>query len=757
MPADRDVAAGRALEVSAASMGGPVQAAGAPRPAGGWAGAVPPGLQFLTLGELVVRAGGRNLPLPGRNVRALLGALLLTPGDVVGDERLLDLVWEAGTGSRRALQCAASRLRAWLREHTGTRCRLEHAGSGYQLVVPPGSVDISRFRELVHASSAAKDPERRLVLLSAALSEWRGPVLGGRLELLSADPVVRAVEQARVDCALALADAAAQLGRPAEAVMLVAAVATSAPYDEPLQARLVRLLTACGRHAEALRWVERIRRRLADELGVTPSGEVTSAHAEILQGYHHAPPRPAQLPADLPDFTGRQRETAALTELVLAEPSRAGLVGLIVVSGPAGAGKSALAVHVAHQTAARFVDGQLYADLGAAGARLPDPADVLGRFLRALGVAAPAVPDTLEERAGLYRSMTAGRKLLLLLDNAVAEEQVRPLLPGSPGCVALVTSRTCLTGLAGAHLVGLGALPPGEAVRLLERTCGRAGVARDPAAAEVTRHCDQLPLAIRIAGARLAARPRLRLGRLAASLRDQDRRLDELAAHGMSVRASLSAGYRELAPERRRALRLLGLFRAPDVSAWAAAALLDVPAGEAAALLEALVDAGLLDMLGEDQAGQVRYGLADLVRLYARERALAEDPPASRDAALRRVLGTLLHLTEQASRRACGRTPDHARPPARCHALPAPTPGHPLAWLDAEAATLRAAVDQAWEHGLDDLAVALACAAADFYATRQRHDDWRHTHQVALQAASRRHDQSGRAVLLRNLARLDGG
>lgn len=597
------------------------------------------GLDFLILGELVVRCDGHDLPLPGRAVRSLLGALLLTPGEVVGDMRLLELTWGVEEGSRRALQCAVSRLRNWLREHTRPCCHLERAGSGYRLDVPPQSVDITRFHESAQASMATGDPERRLMLLSAALAEWRSPVLGGHLESLTTDPVVRTVEQARIDCACALADVASRLGRPAEVVAAVSVVAAAAPYDEPLQARLVRLLSACGRHAEALRCVERVRQRLADDLGVAPSGEVSSAHAAVLQGTGRSPP-PAQLPPDVADFTGRRPESEAVGGLLLpAGGGPPGAVAIGVITGAAGVGKSALAVHVAHRVAAAFPDGQLYADLRTVDACPIDPADVLGRFLRALGVAALALPDALAERVALYRSLTAGRKLLVLLDNALTEAQVRPLVPGSAGCAVLVTGRTALAGLAGARLVHLGALLTAEAVQLLGSVCRRAGATLDPAAQEIVRLCAGLPLAVRIAGSRLAARPQLSLGRLAARLRDEDRRLDELHVDGLGVRPCLDLSYRALDPALRQTFRYLGLLRAGAFPSHSTAALLDTSLDAATAHLEALVDARLLDMVEEEPAGEVRYGFSDLVRLYARERARDEDPPAARDAALRRVYG----------------------------------------------------------------------------------------------------------------------
>jgi DNA-binding SARP family transcriptional activator len=576
-----------------------------------------PGPELLILGEMVVRSGGRNVPLPGPSVRALLGALLLTPGHILGEDRLLEMAWGGERGSRRALQCAVHRLRTFLRDLPGEPCRLEHTGTGYRLAVPACAVDVVRFRERVRAG-ADGDPERRLALLLAALAEWRGPVLGGRPEWLASDPAVRAVEQARIDCAVELADLAFRLGRGSEVVALVEEVAAGAPYDEPLQARLVRLLSACGRHAEALRRVERVRRRLADDLGIAPSNEMRGAHTAALQADARLGAVPMQLPPDVPDFTGRDAELRAVGDLLAAD--RGPLV--VAVHGAAGTGKTAFAVRVSHQMAALFVDGHLYADLRGDG-----PLHVLGRFLRALGVAADVLPASFEDRVALYRSRTAGRRILVLLDDAADESQVRPLVPGAASCAVLVTSRVCLAGLAGGRPLPLGALPHDDGVRLLCRVADRPELAADPAAARIAALCDLLPLAVRIAGARLAARPRLTAARLAAALADEDRRLDELAVHGLSVRASLHAGHADLAPAHREVFRRLGELPPGRFPACSAGALLGITTESVIAHLEALVDAGLVEALGEDLAGRPCYRLPGLVRLFAREQAAGTEPP----------------------------------------------------------------------------------------------------------------------------------
>lgn len=555
-----------------------------------------PTIELLVLGELVVRRDRAIVRLPGQVLRSLLGVLLLTPGEVVREDRILELAWGAGAGSRRALQCAAHRLRAWLHGLAGPACRLEHFGSGYRLAVPSGALDLTRFRDLAAASTTG-DPSRRLDHALAALREWRGPVLGGHPEWLAADPLVRTIEQDRIDSALLVADLAMQEQRPAEVVAAVAQVAAGAPYDEPLHARLVRLLTVSGRHAEAIRLVERVRGRLEDDLGIAPSAEIRSAHAAALRDDRRLAPIPRQLPSDLPDFTGRHAETLALRDPAPAR--RSALVA--VLHGMAGVGKSALAVHVAHLQAAVHADGQLYAELRGAA-----PVEVLAWFLRALGVG--MLPGSFAERVALYRSLTADRRILVVLDDAVDEEQVRPLVPGSAGSTVLVTSRGVLAGLAGARQLPVAAMAADDAVELLSRVARRPGLRADPAARQIVQRCDGLPLAVRAAGARLATRPALTPHRLAQLLADDTRVLDELTVGDLDVRARLRAGLADLPLPVADAFRQLG--RLPFAAA---------PDG---AHLEALVDAGLLVVTGPG------YHLPRLLRLHSAELTAESDPRA---------------------------------------------------------------------------------------------------------------------------------
>jgi tetratricopeptide (TPR) repeat protein len=475
---------------------------------------------------------------------------------------------------------------------------------------------------------------------------------------------------------------------------------------------------------------------------------------------------PCQLPPDVADFVGRTELVRWLRQLLAPPPdatageSAVGAVMVCAVAGTAGVGKSALAVHIAHQLAGEFRDGQLYASLRGAHPHPPDPGEVLAWLLRALGVDGAAIPAGVEERAALYRSRLAGRRVLVVLDDARGEAQVRPLLPGSPTCAVLVTSRGRLAGLEGARLVDLDVLEPEQAVALLGRIVGPRRVAAEPAAAaELARLCGYLPLAVRIAGSRLAARSHWRLTQLVDRLADQRRRLDELAHGQLAVRASLTLSHQALQPASRLLFGRLGLLQAPDVAAWVAAALLDCPTERAAELADRLVDARLLEVAGRDATGQVRYRFHDLVGVYARERAEAEDPPAERCAALARAFGAWLHLAEHADARLGNPLLEPVYGSAPRWPVDQQTTGRlladPLAWLEAERAGLVAAVTQAASLGMAGLSWELCSALTQFLATRVHLDEWRRCTGQALAAARRARDARGEAAVLLSLGTLE--
>jgi tetratricopeptide (TPR) repeat protein/Mrp family chromosome partitioning ATPase len=478
----------------------------------------------------------------------------------------------------------------------------------------------------------------------------------------------------------------------------------------------------------------------SDEPPATETSATPTAAAETL------PLPPAQLPPDVADFTGRDEQLEQLLELLRPHsPDQA--VVITALAGMAGVGKTALAVHAAHRLRERFPDGQLYVDLRGADRVPVDPAGVLARMLRTLGVA--RTPDTLEERVDLFRSRLAGRAVLLLLDNAVSERQVRPLLPGSPTCSVIVTRRNHLAGLAGVRLIDLDVFEPAQAVELLSRIVGAERVAAELDVAEhLVRLCGYLPLAVRIAGARLAAKPHWSLNRLVERLDDEHRRLDELRLGDLEVRAGVTLSYEALDPAARRALRLLGLLDVPSFAAWVAAAVLGIPPAGAEDLIERLVDAQLLEVTGD------RYRFHDLIRVLARERAEAEDSPADRAAAIRRAFAGWLTVAEEVDARLPSTALGVVRGPVPRWYGQQPTVPDPLAWFESERACLVAASGQACRLGLADLAWELAQTLTDFLDLRGSYDEWRQTHERALHVVQEREDRLGEAVLLRGLAQL---
>jgi len=462
---------------------------------------------------------------------------------------------------------------------------------------------------------------------------------------------------------------------------------------------------------------------------------------------------PSLLPADLADFVGRDKVLARLVELLTPTGERPAPVVVSAVSGRGGVGKTTLAVRVAHRLAEHFPDGQLYVDLRGVDAEPADPAAVLARFLRWLGVDGTAVPADLEDRAALYRARLAGRRVLVVLDNARSAAQVTPLLPGSGTCAVLITSRSRLADLPGVRRVDLDVLEPAEAVELLAAVAGREAVASQPEAAfRIAELCGFLPLAVRIAGARLAARPHRRLDWLATRLADDRRRLSELSLSDLDLRSSLALSYRALPPAAARALRMLALVEAPDVAAWVAMPLVEVDRDEAEELVDTLAEAYLLDPVGTDATGCFRYRMHDLVRLYAREMSAAEDAEEERRAALGRLAGAWLTVAEHANTRGGGWELPPIRNPAPRHPLPAglldELTAEPMDWFDAERAGVVALVEACRREGFSVHAWGLAAACGGYFDARGYYDDGLRLFTLALDCCRRAGDGLGEAVAL---------
>ncbi|MET7860433.1 BTAD domain-containing putative transcriptional regulator [Streptomyces sp. NPDC005318] len=723
-------------------------------------------LRFAVLGPVRAWRGDEPLPSGSPQQRALLVALLLRDGRTATAAELIDAIWgeEPPSQALAAVRTYASRLRKILDPDT----LISNAG-GYAIRTSPDALDLTAAQESAADADKARaggDRNRARALLNEALALWDGETLASVPGPYAENQRTRLAEW-RLQLIETRLDLDLEAGCHAEAVSELTALTAAHPLRERLRELLMISLYRSGRQAEALAVYADTRRLLADELGVDPRPELSQLQQRILQADEElahpadeaapapAAVRPAQLPATVPDFTGRASFVRELGDrLATAEGS---VMAVSALAGIGGVGKTTLAVHVAHQARPHFPDGQLYVDLQGAGARAAEPETVLGAFLRALGTADSAIPDSLDERAALYRSTLDGRRILVLLDNAHDAAQIRPLLPGTAGCAALVTSRVRMVDLAGAHLVDLDVMSPEEALQLFTRIVGEERVHSErEAALDVVAACGFLPLAIRIAASRLAARRTWTVSVLAAKLADERRRLDELQAGDLAVKATFELGYGQLEPAQARAFRLLGLADGPDISLAAAAALLNLEVHAAEDLLESLVDTSLLE-----SAAPGRYRYHDLVRLYARACAERdEQPPEEQELALSRLLDFYLATAAgvYALERPGDRLVDELEPAA--HEGLSFTDRHDAQdWLYAEADALLACVHQSTRANGLRRAVDLLWAALDLAESGANSKQYELTAMALLAAARAGGDTwaEGRAVMtLANTHRMAG-
>jgi DNA-binding SARP family transcriptional activator/tetratricopeptide (TPR) repeat protein len=591
--------------------------------------------KFGVLGPLqITDHDGRWLRLRGERQRSLLAMLLFHANERVPTERLVDALWTDIPPKSYAsnLHTYVSRLRERLGETV-----IDHAGPGYRLLVADGDLDLLMFRaasERGRQALRAGEPVTAARLLRQALAQWRDRPLAD-LALPALEAEVARLETERLTVFEDCVEAELSSGRHPELVGELQAAVAAHPLRERLVGQLMRALHGAGQQADALQVYREARATLIDETGLEPGTELRAVHAEILRG-DDWPIR--QLPADIRAFTGRDDVVDELTAL-LTDPD----CPPVVLTGAPGAGKSTLAVRVAHRLADRFPDGQLYAHLaGATAARPVD--DVLADLLRSLGVTGPGIPDGTQAKAAVLRSRLADRRVLLVLDDAADPGQVGPLLPGTPSSPVLVTSRRRLTGLVNAHRVTVGSLTDREAVDLLATVAGPRVAADPEGARRIAAACGNLPLALRIAGTRLALRPQLRLTTLADRLADQRQRLDELSVTDQQVRSSLALSYAALTPPARATLRMIGAANVTNLPAWAITVLQDEVAGEEA--VDELLESSLLQAAGVDRCGEPRYAAHDLVLAFAHERLHAEDGAQACEAATSRLLDGILAVAD---------------------------------------------------------------------------------------------------------------
>ncbi|HTI21498.1 MAG TPA: BTAD domain-containing putative transcriptional regulator [Kutzneria sp.] len=687
------------------------------------------GWEFGVLGPLIVRHDGRTVQLRSTKQQLLLAVLLLRANEPVSADDLVDRLWgeDPPDGARATLQTHVMRLRNSL----GDSSLVRTVPGGYSIRIEPEALDLTRFERLRSQARQAErsaDTAEEARLLAAALALWRGPAFTGH-----PTESVR-LDERRWEAVERRNEVELRLGRHDAIVDQLRSLVTQQPLRERFWAQLILALHRGGQQAQALDAYRRCGEVLAHELGIDPNAELRALHQAVL-GDSAAPidgpqrPEPAwtprcELPPAVATLAGRTEDVVRMTHSLRAERDSH---RVWMITGPGGVGKTSLAVHVAHLVRSWYPDGQLYLDLR--GQERPvEPAEALDRLLRGLGTPGAAIPATLDQRVALYRDRLADRRVLVVLDNAATEAQVRPLLPGTTASAALVTSRAVLAGLESAQVLPLDVLTSGDAVRVLTEALGEARVNAEPAAAEqLVDYCGRLPLALRVAAARLVARPHWRLTQLVARLSDERRRLDELRFGDLDVRASLTLSYRELSEPQQRAFRLLARLDTPDFPAWVAAPLLGVDPDTAEDHVEALVDARLVDTVGWDALGQTRYRLHDLLRVFGRDLGDVDDAP------LVALMDQWVALVECADHKIAQRGP--RLPGGDAGVLGERLLADPTGWFDTEWTTLGGVITQCVALGLAEQTTRLAVASAAVCDLRARFDDWEHDNRLGLDAA----------------------
>lgn len=738
-------------------------------------------MRFGVLGPLHAQITGREVRLDGPRQAKMLAALLVGANNVVAMERLVAVMWDgkAPATAVRQVQDAVSGLRRNLAACGAPGSLISTRRGGYQIHLAPDQLDLLEFDHERHLAERHTAPFETADALRRALACWRGNALVDISSRVLELDAARLNEKRAATHKLCLSIELG-LGRHREVIEELTALLREHPYDEHVAEHLMVALYRCRRQGEALQVYERLRRTLADELGVDPTPPLQALHQRILtadpalaapvpaMGLSDTPPEspdaaatgPAmampvrQLPFDVPDFVGRAEALAEVARLLGGSaPSRAPVA--VIVGGP-GVGKSSLVTHAARLASAIFPDGQLYLNLAGTSDEPRDPGLMLAEALRALSIAGSAIPSGLSERAALYRSLLVDRRMLVVLDDAGHADQVLPLLPGADGCAVLITSRTLLTHLPGARHIDLDVLSPAEARELFTGIVGRRRVEREPAEADaILECCGNLPLAIRIAGAKLTGRPAWSLRVLRERIEDESRRLAELRIGDLSVRASVELSLRLLPADAVRALSLLGLLGPYTLPGWVVGPLLD--RSDAEDVLDTLVDASLVRLTATDAIGQPRYRLHDLIRTCAVEIA-APLPAADKRDAIIRVLSAWLDLVGRGTDRLPagllvgepGSAPRRSLPDAVVDRLLT----DPVGWFDAERDNLLGAVKLAVDWGLDELAWELASGPVTYYDHRCLYQDWEHGHRLALDAAEAAGNVRGVSVLLRGLGQL---
>lgn len=716
-------------------------------------------MRFRILGPLEVERGGEQLHLGGRLQRVAMAIMLLDANRTVPVNRMIEAIWgdNPPETARNQIQIRISHLRRLLGDIAKPHSLLITVPPGYRLTVERGQLDLTDFDALTE-QARQESPAQAARTLRAALALWRGPMLSNVGSDL-VQTIAHGVQERRLLAHEQCIELELGEGRHQQLVAELRGLVEDSPLRERLHGLLMLALYRSGRQAEALDVFHAYRVMLSDTLGLVPGDELRRLELDILHQNAELDsgpaavgqaPVPRQLPPMISKLSGREAEMRRIGSLLDATGADTGLP-IAAIVGRAGVGKTELALQAAHRLSPGYPDGQLYIDLRDGELQ---PTDVLSQFLRALGVT--VIPRQLEERGALFRSTVAGRRMLLLLDSAGSFEQIRPLLPGGSPAAVLVTGRHHPIGLPEHRVLRLDVLGDEGAVELLTQEIGARRVALEPVPVKrLAEKCGGLPLALRIAGARLAVRPQWTIQTLVDLLSDSRTMLDVLSHGDLEVRASLDVSYRGLSHQAQTLFRRIGLFGSPQISPWLGEALLgeDTAQDTAQDAFDELVAASLLVRRGQ------RYVMHDLLRAYAGESALAGDSEEQRRAAVERAGRRFLFLADRAHQRYYGghftllRSKDTGDP--RDGGIADALFGDdPLGWLDEERTTLLASVRQAAAHDLDELCWNIAMTVITLFEVRAYHDEWRTVAEIALASCRSAANTRGEGAMLYSLSTL---
>ncbi|MES9535743.1 MULTISPECIES: AfsR/SARP family transcriptional regulator [unclassified Actinomadura] len=732
-------------------------------------------MRFKLLGPLEILIKDNPVAIAASRQQIVLALLLLEVGHVVSVDRIVDALWgsEPPRTAKSQVQITISALRRLLGESV-----IVTRPPGYLIRASAENIDLARFEEMTAGATRAAAEQRfpeAVRDFRGALALWRGPALEG-LQSEAIQSAATRLNEWRISTYQECLDLELQLGRHQEIIGELTKLVAEHPLNERLRGQLMLALYRAGRQADALETFRVGRHALQDELGIDPCADLCRMEQAILSrdarlelpaprpsaglvARGTATPVPRELPRTIPDFGGRAEILAELSRVLTGQDASSDPpeVPVVVLTGRGGVGKTALAVRVAHLLSAQFPDGQLFLQLrpgmSDSGASLAE------QLLRSLRLPSDTMPPDLAGRAALYRSVLAGRRVLVVIDGARHSDEITPFLPGTRGCAAIVTCSQHIGRLEGVHEIRVGPLDDEAAQDMLLTSIGERRMNAEPEAArELVRLCEGIPMALRIVSAKLRARPHWPISHMVRQLRDEARRLDELSFDGASVRATIAMAYDLLDESAQRLLRRLSLVGTEDFASWVGAPLLDADIARAEHLLQQLVAAHLVEHTVTGDGG-IRFRLHDLVRIYAAERCSAEESTTDRLDAIRRLLRCWLFIATTAHRRIHGG--DFAVLHGTAEHWPLPEYSMisqaPLEWFRTERSSLVTAVRLAARLGMDELCWNLACLAVQAFESCLRGDDWRGMYADALGAVRDARNRRGEGALLYSLGRLEAG